>query len=142
MRFRHLLLMMLMVLVILCLDMNWIVTTRQRLPTLHDMPAVEIQHNHENKCPPCELFFRKLESTGENGKLVQDVKVQERGEPKSGTSFMYDWATGTLIRTCDYMQYLFGAETVVGFDSGRNVRECLCVTCINRLRLPRCSWYF
>ena len=62
----------------------------------------------EEGCPPCELFFRKLEQQGENGKLSQVVKVQERGEPKSGTGFMFDWATGALIQTCRYLQGLFG----------------------------------
>ena len=116
MRFRHLQFVMLMAMVILCLVMNWIASTRQKLPENHDIPAVLIERSQE-KCPPCELFFRKLEATGEDGKLVQEVKVQQRGEPKSGTSFMYDWATATLLRTCDYLKYLFGANINVWFVS-------------------------
>ena len=64
-------------------------------------------------CPPCELFFTKLEDTGGNGKLSQFVAVQERGEPKSGTGFMYFWAIATFIKTCDYLKGLYGEETCV-----------------------------
>lgn len=61
-------------------------------------------------CPPCELLFSKLNNVGGSGKLTQEVKVQVRGEPKSGTGFMYFWATATLLRTCRYLQDLFGEE--------------------------------
>lgn len=64
----------------------------------------------EDGCLPCEMFFRKLERTGEHGKLSGVVRVQERGEPKSGTGFMFDWATGGLMRTCHYLQGLFGKD--------------------------------
>lgn len=60
-------------------------------------------------CPQCDIFFSKLEPTGDGGKLVQDVKVQERGEPKSGTGFMFFWAGGTLVQTCRYLQMMYGA---------------------------------
>lgn len=59
-------------------------------------------------CPPCELLFSKLEPAGKNGKLTQHIRVQERGEPKSGTAVMYEWASGTLVWTCHYLQQLFG----------------------------------
>lgn len=68
-------------------------------------------HKEEEACPPCELLFRNLEPTGSDGKLSQVVRVQERGEPKSGTGMMFDWATGGLVRTCEYLQFLFGEET-------------------------------
>lgn len=71
------------------------------------------KRNAGEMCPPCELLFSKLEKGGEHGKLTQDVMVQERGEPKSGTGFMYFWATATLIRTCGYLDELFGEETLV-----------------------------
>ena len=64
----------------------------------------------EERCPPCELLFSKLEKTGRYGKLAQEVRVQERGEPKSGTGFMYLWASATLIHTCDYLRELFGEQ--------------------------------
>ena len=70
---------------------------------------MEVQ-TEEEACPPCELLFRQLESTGKNGKLTQDVRVQERGEPKSGTGMMFDWGTGALVRTCDYLRDLFGEK--------------------------------
>lgn len=62
-------------------------------------------------CPPCELLFRNLEPTGQDGKLTQVVRVQERGEPKSGTGMMFDWATASLIHACDYLKHYFGEET-------------------------------
>lgn len=66
--------------------------------------------SREKWCPPCELFFRNLEEAHEdgNGKLSQVVRVQERGEPKSGTGFMFDWAMGTVVHTCNYMKGLYG----------------------------------
>ena len=63
----------------------------------------------KGKCLPCDSIFSKLEPSGDGGKLFQDVKVRERGEPKSGTGFMYSWAGGTLVRTCRYLQWAFGA---------------------------------
>ena len=63
-------------------------------------------------CPPCEVLFSKLDSTGTDGKLSQNIKVQERGEPKSGTAVMYEWASGTLVWTCHYLQQLFGEKSV------------------------------
>lgn len=71
---------------------------------------VSTSENIEEPCPPCELLFSKLEKTGRHGKLAQDVRVQERGEPKSGTGFMYFWASATFIHTCDYLRELFGEE--------------------------------
>ena len=62
-------------------------------------------------CPPCELFFTKLEKTGRDGKLTQDVRVQERGEPKSGTGLLFFWGSAALMRTCDYLQELYGEKT-------------------------------
>ena len=62
------------------------------------------------KCPPCELLFRNLERAGEDNKLSQVVRVQERGEPKSGTGMMFDWATGTLMHTCNYLKHFFGEK--------------------------------
>lgn len=67
----------------------------------------------EEACPPCELLFRNLKRISSDGKLAQVVRVQERGEAKSGTDMMFDWATGALVRSCDYLKYFFGEETHV-----------------------------
>lgn len=68
----------------------------------------------EEWCPPCEFFFRKLKKNEDGtGKLSQNIRVQERGEPKSGTGMMYDWATGALDQTCNYLQRLYGEATCV-----------------------------
>lgn len=78
------------------------------------------QEETSEACPPCEIFFRKLEKNERNGKLSQVVRVQERGEPKSGTGFMFDWATGALMRTCNYLQRLYGEATYTCVCLGRN----------------------
>lgn len=72
--------------------------------------TVSTSEDIKEPCPPCELLFSKLEKTGRHGKLSQDIRVQERGEPKSGTGFMYFWASATFIHTCDYLRDLFGEE--------------------------------
>lgn len=78
------------------------------LSSLHSMiPSVELERREES-CPPCELLFRKLEKSKKTGNMTQVVRVQERGEPKSGTSLMLDWATGALDQTCIYLQRLYG----------------------------------
>ena len=33
------------------------------------------------------------------------------GEPKSGTTFMYHWAHGALIRTCNFLNEWFGGTS-------------------------------
>lgn len=67
-------------------------------------------NNPEGGCPPCELLFRRLTTVAgdNNGRRVQDVKMQERGEPKSGTGFMFHWATGSLVHACEYLKSAFG----------------------------------
>lgn len=69
-------------------------------------------------CPTsCELVFEKL-GEGINGspsgnRSIQHVEVQERGEPKSGTTFMYQWAMAALSRTCVYLRKAYGEESCV-----------------------------
>lgn len=89
------------------------------LSSLHSMiPSVELEPREE-PCPPCELLFRKLEKNKKTGKLTQVVRVQERGEPKSGTSLMLDWATGALDQACIYLQRLYGEATCLSFQALR-----------------------
>ena len=90
-------------LLISCLAVNGISSS-------HDHQQADVE-NMEEACPPCNILFGKLEKTGRHGKLSQDVRVQERGEPKSGTGVMFYWATASLIHTCDYLQDVFGEET-------------------------------
>lgn len=61
-------------------------------------------------CPRCDMMFSKLETTAD-GKRVQNVSIQERGEPKSGTTFMFQWARGALDRTCELLKSLYGEKT-------------------------------
>ena len=75
-------------------------------------------------CPPCENFFRKLEKTKENGKLTQVVRVQERGEPKSGTGILFDWSTGALVATCEHLKRFYG-ETTYRMHFGTTARRAI-----------------
>lgn len=61
-------------------------------------------------CPPCDALFSRLK-TDESGRRVQYVNMQERGEPKCGTKFMFDWAHGALLRTCDVLDGWYGGQT-------------------------------
>lgn len=65
------------------------------------------------ECPTnCEALFGKLEDGGRGGRgKVQHVEVQERGEPKSGTGVMYEWATGAIAHSCIYLQRAYGKES-------------------------------
>lgn len=93
-----------MVLMISCLNMG-------RVSSDENYPQVAEAYSSDGACPPCELLFSKLERTGRYGKLAQDIMVQERGEPKSGTGIMYSWALAALMHACDYLEELFGEET-------------------------------
>lgn len=61
-------------------------------------------------CLPCEVLFSKLTKTAE-GDQEQVLLVQERGEPKSGTTFMFNWGRGALYRTCEFLQATYGEST-------------------------------
>lgn len=90
-RQRHL---MMLILLGLVLTTVWWIPVRQRT----------------KYCPPCDTLFSKLE-TDESGRRVQYVNMQERGEPKCGTKFMFDWAHGALLRTCDVLDGWYGGQT-------------------------------
>ena len=80
------------------------------------LPRVSGTADTEEACPPCELLFSKLERTEKKkGNLLsQHIRVQERGEPKSGTGVAYFWATAGLIHACHYLQEHFGKESQTG----------------------------
>eukprot|EP00752_Nemacystus_decipiens_P004759 g4334.t1 len=74
------------------------------------LPEISAEH-----CPAsCGGLFRRLRCDDDNdcehGKQ-QNVDVQERGEPKSGTGFMYEWATGALGHACAYLAQTYGEGT-------------------------------
>lgn len=66
--------------------------------------------NQEPRDCPCDYIFTMLESTAD-GRRVQAINVQERGEPKSGTSFMSMWVRLALDRTCDFLRRTYGEDT-------------------------------
>lgn len=65
---------------------------------------------HGFECTPCESLFSKLELSPE-GHRIQKVEMVERGEPKSGTGFMYSWAEAALRHACDFLRTSFGEES-------------------------------
>lgn len=74
------------------------------------LPTADLEPLASHDCPAhCQSLFGKLEDgqIGSRGR-VQHVEVQERGEPKSGTGFMYEWATGALGHSCVYLQRAYG----------------------------------
>lgn len=76
----------------------------------HKTTASLLENIRDDKCPSCGVLFSKLEPMGRKGMLVQDIKLQERGEPKSGTGFMFDWGTEALVYACKYLQLMFGEQ--------------------------------
>lgn len=98
-----------------------VVCTLLLLTTRHGLPAgadtLRVQTFRPNNwtplptgdCRPCASIFGKLEvSPDGGGKMFQHVDIQERGEPKSGTGFMYEWATASLAQSCIYLQRAYG----------------------------------
>lgn len=96
--------MMAMVLLIFCLAVD-------EASAFHTRPRILETEYMEEACPPCELLFSRLERTVGGVKLSQNVHVQERGEPKSGTGILFFWATAALMHACNYLQDQFGEET-------------------------------
>ncbi|CAM9151152.1 unnamed protein product [Ectocarpus sp. 8 AP-2014] len=62
------------------------------------------------QCLPCEMLFARLEEAPD-GKLHQSSQIELRGEPKSGTTFSWSWASGILRHTCERLQDMYGFET-------------------------------
>lgn len=74
-------------------------------------------------CPPCDLFFSRLDEQpgGLYGKgRVQTVEMQMRGEPKTGTTFMFHWSHVLLVKTCEYLNGFFGVGSCKVEESGRD----------------------
>ncbi|CAN0435948.1 unnamed protein product [Ectocarpus sp. 12 AP-2014] len=68
-------------------------------------------------CLQCEELFSKLQDAPD-GKLLQHSQLQIRGEPKSGTSFSYIWATRVLEHTCEHLRGMYGYESCRTEDHG------------------------
>lgn len=95
-------------------------------------PRVEEPCNEEG-CPPCGLLFTKVVEANDSNSLgsgdglrVQMIDVMERGEPKSGTGFMFEWAAGSLVHACDYLKAMFGESSCTvswSFVGGKGRRE-------------------
>lgn len=73
-------------------------------PTSEPLPGRDCPSN-------CGLLFGRLKNGTEGTGKFQHVEVQERGEPKSGTTFMYEWGSGALAHSCAYLQRAYGRES-------------------------------
>lgn len=70
----------------------------------------------EQACKPCEPLFSQV-SVMPDGSRVQNVEVQVRGEPKSGTSFMFKWAGQALETACEYLNLFYGKTSCLIEDA-------------------------
>ncbi|CAM9750308.1 unnamed protein product, partial [Ectocarpus sp. 6 AP-2014] len=77
-------------------------------------------------CLQCEELFSKLQDAPD-GKLRQNSVLQLRGEPKSGTSFMYIWATGVLEHTCEHLRGMYGSKSCRTEDIGEEGKHLVMV---------------
>lgn len=91
------------------------VTTTSASDTVPQQNVSFSRRPERETCPKdCELLFTKLEDRphGGNGRnKIQTVEVQVRGEPKSGTGMMAEWAWGALAHACIYLQRLYGKSS-------------------------------
>lgn len=62
------------------------------------------------ECPPCDILFSRLQDSPD-GTRSQHVDMQVRGEAKSGTSFMFKWASEALKTACTYLKRSFGESS-------------------------------
>lgn len=72
--------------------------------------ALSAAAKSSTECIPCDVLFSELRST-DSGRRVQEVQMQLRGEPKSGTGFIHQWASGMLYHACEFLQRSFGKDT-------------------------------
>ncbi|CAM9650169.1 unnamed protein product [Scytosiphon promiscuus] len=100
-----------------------LVTASSNLPSL--IPADEAAGSTEpavsayrEYCPPCEELFTRLEPLPD-GSRRQETRLQLRGEPKTGTTFMLSWAFGILAHTCKHLQDTYGSESCHTTTGGR-----------------------
>lgn len=84
---------------------------RSSLPGSKDAAeTVEVQTSLNKACPEsCEDIFPLLQPAV-RGK-IQNVDIQVRGEPKSGTGMMAEWAWGSLAHACLYLERLYGKSS-------------------------------
>lgn len=70
----------------------------------------------EPSCPPCELLFGDFDQPSRSTGSSRQVTMVERGEPKSGTGFMFDWAANSLSHACEYLKAVFGENSCTQTD--------------------------
>lgn len=63
--------------------------------------------SNREDCPTCDALFPLVETTP-SGERVGVVHYQQRGEPKSGTGVVFDWATKAISEACSYLNHYFG----------------------------------
>lgn len=83
-------------------------------PAFQDNEGSEAQalgaSSNNGACPEsCEDIFPLLQPAA-RGK-VQDVEIHVRGEPKSGTGMLAEWAWDALAHVCLYLERLYGKSS-------------------------------
>lgn len=63
-----------------------------------------------DECPTCDALFTQIRVSAD-GQRIQDTVLQVRGEPKSGTTFMFAWVRAMLKFTCFRFNHAFGENT-------------------------------
>lgn len=76
------------------------------------------------ECPKdCNALFSKLVAGPDGKGKVQNVEVQVRGEPKSGTGMMAEWSWGALADVCLYLQKVYGEKSCeIVWDMPREIQ--------------------
>lgn len=100
--------------VALCLPAASVLLSVSAFEEIRTFQPTRIQPLRPHFCPRrCDLLFARLEDgpQGDSGARVQHVEVQERGEPKSGTGMLFEWATGALAYSCIYLQKAYGRNS-------------------------------
>ena len=70
------------------------------------------------ECLPCVDLFSKLEA-GPDGRLSQVIEIQQRGEPKSGTTMMGFRASSILRGTCKLLGAMYGHGTCTILETNK-----------------------
>lgn len=88
-------------------------------PEASFLDQIERNSKHlDSACPSCARLFEGIRGGGAMGRRgVMRVEVQQRGEPKSGTRYMFEWATSSLM----HVRY---AVVPTGFFGMRAANSC------------------
>lgn len=64
-------------------------------------------------CPSGKLLFAEFDRSSHGMDRSRHIVMLERGELKSGTGFMFDWAANSLFHACEYLKEVFGEDNYI-----------------------------